>query len=49
MEEQDIFFVFIEMETVGTLGNPGETGDIYCEVSPESKSIVKYQMVMREE
>ncbi len=49
MGEQDIYFVFIEMETVGSLEEPSETGDIYCEVSPESKSIVKYQMVMREE
>lgn len=49
IEETDIFFVFIEMETVGLAGKPGEIGDIYCEVSPASRSIVNYQQVMREE
>ncbi len=49
MEGRDIFFVFIELETVGTQDEPAQLGDIYCEVSPESKSIVSYQMVMREE
>ena len=49
MEDGDIFFVFIELVTVGTIDSPGKTGDIYCEVEPSTKAIVNYQMVMREE
>jgi len=49
MEESDIYFVFIELETIGTLDSPGKTGDIYCEVESSTKAIIKYQMVMREE
>jgi len=49
MEESDIYFVFIELETIGTLDSPGKTGDIYCEVESSTRAIIKYQLVMREE